>query len=96
MVLMGRRSGSYGCAIQNGENSETELIKIQMVDLPLSAMENCVSPFEGFAWTMCCACVAMAAAMLLMGRRSGSYGCAIQNGEKMETEFIEIPMVDLP
>jgi hypothetical protein len=37
----------------------------------------------------------MAAAMVLMGRRSGSYVCAIQNGEKLETEFIEIPMVDL-
>jgi hypothetical protein len=40
--------------------------------------------------------MAMAAAMVLMGRRSGSYGCAIQNGEKLETEFIKIPMVDLP
>jgi hypothetical protein len=40
--------------------------------------------------------MAMAAAMVLMGRRSESYGCAIQNGEKLETEFIEIPMVDLP
>jgi hypothetical protein len=38
----------------------------------------------------------MGAAMVLMGRRSGSYGCAIQNGKKLETEFIEIPMVDLP
>ena len=38
----------------------------------------------------------MVAAMVLMGRRSGSYGYAIQNGEKLETEFIEIPMVDLP
>jgi hypothetical protein len=42
------------------------------------------------------AAMAMAAAMALMGRRSGSYRCAIQNGEKLETEFIEIPMVDLP
>jgi hypothetical protein len=33
--------------------------------------------------------------MVLMGRRSGSYGCAIQNGEKLKTEFIEIPMADL-
>ncbi len=24
-----------------------------------------------------------------------SYGCAIQNGEILETEFIEVPMVDL-
>jgi hypothetical protein len=40
--------------------------------------------------------MAMAAAMVLMGRRSGSYGCAIQNGEKLEIEFIEFPMVDLP
>jgi hypothetical protein len=40
--------------------------------------------------------MAMAASMVLMGRRSGSYGCAIQNDEKLETEFIEIPMVDLP
>jgi hypothetical protein len=40
--------------------------------------------------------MAMAAAMLLKGRRSGSYGCAIQNDEKLETESIEIPMVDLP
>jgi hypothetical protein len=38
----------------------------------------------------------MAAAMMLMGGRSVSYGCAIQNSEKLETEFIEIPMVDLP
>jgi hypothetical protein len=38
----------------------------------------------------------MAAAMVLMGRRSGLYRCAIQNGEKLETEFIKIPMVDLP
>jgi hypothetical protein len=40
--------------------------------------------------------MAMGVATVLMGRRSGSYGCAIQNGEKLETEFIEIPMVDLP
>jgi hypothetical protein len=39
--------------------------------------------------------MAMAAAMVLMGRRLGSYGCAIQNGEELGTEFIEIPMVDL-
>ncbi len=38
----------------------------------------------------------MAAAMVLMGRRSGSYGCAIQNGEKLETEFIKILMAHLP
>jgi hypothetical protein len=38
----------------------------------------------------------MVAVMVLMGRRSGSYGCAIKHGEKLETEFIEIPMVDLP
>jgi hypothetical protein len=30
----------------------------------------------------------MAAVMVLMGRRLESYGCAIQNGEKLETEFI--------
>jgi hypothetical protein len=40
--------------------------------------------------------MAMTAAMVLMGRRSGSYGYAIQNGEKMKTEFIRIPMVALP
>jgi hypothetical protein len=40
--------------------------------------------------------MAMATAMVLMGRRSGSYGCVIQIGEKLETEFIEIPMVNLP
>jgi hypothetical protein len=40
--------------------------------------------------------MAMAAAMVLLGRGSGSYGCAIQNGEKLDTEFIEIPIVDLP
>jgi hypothetical protein len=34
--------------------------------------------------------------MVLMGRRSGSHGCAIQNGEKLKTELIEISMVDLP
>jgi hypothetical protein len=39
--------------------------------------------------------MAMAAAMVLMGRKSGSYGCAIQNVEKLEAEFIDIPMVDL-
>jgi hypothetical protein len=40
--------------------------------------------------------MAMAAAMVLLRGRSGSYRCAIQNDEKLETEFIEIPMVDLP
>jgi hypothetical protein len=40
--------------------------------------------------------MAMAAAMVLMGRRSRSYGRVIQNGEKLETEFIEIPIIDLP
>jgi hypothetical protein len=40
--------------------------------------------------------MAMVAEMMQMGRRSGSYGCAICNGEKLETEFIEIPIVDLP
>ncbi len=40
--------------------------------------------------------MAMAAAMVLMGRKSGSYGCAIQNGEKLEADFIDILMVDLP
>jgi hypothetical protein len=39
--------------------------------------------------------MAMAAAMVLIGRRSGSYGCAIQNDEKLETELIKILMVDL-
>ncbi len=29
--------------------------------------------------------------MVLMKRRSGSYGFAIQNGEKLETELIKIP-----
>jgi hypothetical protein len=64
MVLMGRRSGSYGCAIQNGQKMETELIKIPMVDLPLGAMENCVCPFGGFAWTTCCACATLAVAVM--------------------------------
>ncbi len=40
--------------------------------------------------------MAMAAAMVLMERRLGSYGCRIQNGEKLETELIENPMVHLP
>jgi hypothetical protein len=40
--------------------------------------------------------MAIAAAMVLMGRRSGSYRCVIQNGEKLETELIKIPMVHLP
>jgi hypothetical protein len=40
MALMGRRSESYGCAIQNGEKLETEFIKIPMVDIPLGAMED--------------------------------------------------------
>jgi hypothetical protein len=66
MVLMGRRSGSYGCAIQNGEKLETELIKIPMVDLPLGATENCVCPFKGFAWTTCCACATTAVAAMMM------------------------------
>jgi hypothetical protein len=64
MVLMGRRSGSYGCAIQNGEKMETELIKILMVDLPLGATENCVCPFGGFAWTTCCTCATTAVAVM--------------------------------
>ena len=34
--------------------------------------------------------------MVLMGRRLGPYGCVIQNGEKLETELIKIPMVHLP
>jgi hypothetical protein len=29
MVLMGRRSGSYGCAIQNGENWKQNSLKYQ-------------------------------------------------------------------
>jgi hypothetical protein len=40
--------------------------------------------------------MAMVAAMVLMGRRLGPYGCVIQNGEKLETELIKIPMVHLP
>jgi hypothetical protein len=40
--------------------------------------------------------MAIVAAMVLMGRKSGSYGCAIQNHEKLEIEFIKIPMVDVP
>jgi hypothetical protein len=40
--------------------------------------------------------MAMVAAMVLMWRRLESYGCTIQNGEKMEAELIKIPMVDLP
>jgi hypothetical protein len=42
------------------------------------------------------AVMAMAAAMVLIGRKSGSHGCAIQNCEKLETEFSKIPMLDLP
>ncbi len=38
----------------------------------------------------------MVAVMVVMGRISGSYGCTIQNGEKMETELIKLPMVYLP
>ncbi len=37
----------------------------------------------------------MTAVMVLMGRRLRSY-CAIQNGKKLEIEFIEIPMVHIP
>ncbi len=33
----------------------------------------------------------MAALMVVMGRRWGPYGCAIENGEKLETELIKIP-----
>ncbi len=64
VVLMRRRSRSYGCVIQNGEKLETELIKIPMVHLPLGAMENRVCPFGGFAWTTCCACATMAVAAM--------------------------------
>ncbi len=42
------------------------------------------------------AAMAMAVAMVLMGRRSGWYRCVIQNGEKLESECIMIRMVDLP
>ncbi len=65
MVLMGRRLGSYGCVIENGEKLETELIKIPMVHLPLGATENCVCLFGGFARTMCCACATMAVAAMM-------------------------------
>ncbi len=65
MVLMGRISGSYECAIQNGEKLETELIKIPMVDLPLGATESCVCPFGGFERTMCCACATTAVAAMM-------------------------------
>jgi hypothetical protein len=65
MVLMGRRLGSYGCAIQNGEKLETEFIKIPMVHLPLGATENCVCPFGGFARTTCCACATTAVAAMI-------------------------------
>jgi hypothetical protein len=64
MVLMGRRSGSHRCAIQNGEKLETEFIEIPMVDLPLGAAENRVCSFGDFAWTMCCACATMAVAAM--------------------------------
>ncbi len=64
MVLMGRRLGSYGCMIQNGEKMKTELIKIPMVDLPLGAMKNCVCPFGGSAWTTCCACATTAVVVM--------------------------------
>jgi hypothetical protein len=64
MVLMGRRLGSYGCEIQNGEKMETEIIKIPMVDLHLGAMKNCVCPFGGFAWTTSCACATTAVAVM--------------------------------
>jgi hypothetical protein len=42
------------------------------------------------------AVMVMASAMVLTRRRSGSYGYAIQNQKKLETEFIKIPTVDLP
>ncbi len=51
MVLMGRKSRSYGCAIQNGEKLEAEFIDIPMVDLPQGTAENCVCSFGGFAWS---------------------------------------------
>ncbi len=65
MVLIGRRLGSYGCAIQNGEKIETEFIEIPMLDLPLGATKNCVCLFGGFAWTTCCACATMAVAVMM-------------------------------
>jgi hypothetical protein len=64
MVLMGRRSGSYRCAIQNGEKLETEFIEIPMLDLPIGAAENPVCLFGGFPWTMCCACATAAVAAM--------------------------------
>ncbi len=64
MVLIRRRSGSYRYAIQNGEELETEHIKISMVDLPLGATENCVCLFRGFAWTMCGTCATTAVAAM--------------------------------
>ncbi len=85
MVLMGRRSGSYGCALQNGENLETELIKIPMVDLPLGAMENCVCPFGGFAWTMCCACATTAVAAMMTTNTVTSAVAAVMVMAKLRT-----------
>jgi hypothetical protein len=66
MVLMVRRSGSYGCAIKNGEKLETEFIEIPMVDLLQGAAENHVCLFGGLAWTMCCACATTAVAGMMM------------------------------
>ncbi len=64
MVLIGRRLGSYGCAIQNGDKLETELIKIPMVDLLLVAAENHVCLFGGFTLTTCCTCATTAVAAM--------------------------------
>ncbi len=85
MVLMGRISGSYGCAIQNGKKLETELIKIPMVDLPLGAMENCVCLFGGFARTTCCACAATAVVAMTMTNTVTSVVAAVMVTAKLRT-----------
>jgi hypothetical protein len=85
MVLMGRISGSYGCAVQNGEKLETELIKIPMLDLPLGATENCVCPFGDFARTMCCMCATTAVAEMTTTNTVTSAVAAVMVMAKLRT-----------
>ena len=85
IVLMGRRSGPYVWAIQNGENLETELIKIPMVHLPLGAIENHDCPFGGFAQTTCCSCATTAVAAMTMTNVVTSATAAVMVMAKVRT-----------
>jgi hypothetical protein len=85
MVLMGRRSGSYECAIPNGEKLETELIKIPMVNLPSGATENHICLFGGFARTTSCACATTAVVAMRMTNTVTSAVAAVMVMVKLRT-----------